>query len=88
MPELTYLEAIRQGIWEEMERDPAVILLGEDIAAYGGAYNDPKLEASIGNTVDKLVAASDRPGPASPDPATIARCPSPSPPSAPPMRRT
>jgi hypothetical protein len=22
MPQLTYLEAIRQGIWEEMERDP------------------------------------------------------------------
>jgi 2-oxoisovalerate dehydrogenase E1 component beta subunit len=38
MPELTYLDAIRQGIWEEMERDPAVILLGEDIAAYGGAF--------------------------------------------------
>jgi len=36
--ELTYLEAIRQGIWEEMERDPAVFLLGEDIAAYGGAF--------------------------------------------------
>ena len=38
MPELTYLEAIRQGIWEEMEHDPTVILLGEDIAAYGGAF--------------------------------------------------
>ena len=29
--EVTYLEAIRQGIWEEMERDPSVFLLGEDI---------------------------------------------------------
>jgi 2-oxoisovalerate dehydrogenase E1 component beta subunit len=38
MPELTYLEAIRQGLWEEMERDPSVFLLGEDIAAYGGAF--------------------------------------------------
>jgi pyruvate/2-oxoglutarate/acetoin dehydrogenase E1 component len=38
MPEVTYLEAIRQGIWEEMERDPAVMLLGEDIASYGGAF--------------------------------------------------
>ena len=38
MPSLTYLEAIRQGIWEEMERDPSVFLLGEDIAAYGGAF--------------------------------------------------
>jgi 2-oxoisovalerate dehydrogenase E1 component beta subunit len=35
---MTYLDAIRQGIWEEMERDPAVFLLGEDIGAYGGAF--------------------------------------------------
>src|SRR5579872_6309882 len=34
----TYLEAIRAGIWEEMERDPAVFLLGEDIGVYGGAF--------------------------------------------------
>lgn len=34
----TYLEAIRSGIWEEMERDPAVFLLGEDIGIYGGAF--------------------------------------------------
>jgi len=32
------LEAIRQGIWEEMERDDSVFLLGEDIGAYGGAF--------------------------------------------------
>jgi len=38
MSEVTYLEAIRQGIWEEMERDPSVLLLGEDIASYGGAF--------------------------------------------------
>jgi len=38
MPLLTYLEAIRQGIWEEMERDPSVFLLGEDIGVYGGAF--------------------------------------------------
>jgi 2-oxoisovalerate dehydrogenase E1 component beta subunit len=34
----TYLEAIREGLWEEMERDPNVFLLGEDIGAYGGAF--------------------------------------------------
>ena len=34
----TYLEAIRRGIWEEMERDPDVFLLGEDIGVYGGAF--------------------------------------------------
>ena len=38
MPVMTFLEAIRQGIWEEMERDPSVFLLGEDIGAYGGAF--------------------------------------------------
>src|SRR5258708_2565536 len=38
MPEITYLEAIRQGLWEEMERDDRVFLLGEDIGAYGGAF--------------------------------------------------
>lgn len=38
MPQLTYLEAIRQGIWEEMERDASVFLLGEDIGSYGGAF--------------------------------------------------
>lgn len=38
MPVLTYLEAIRQGIWEEMERDESVFLLGEDIGVYGGAF--------------------------------------------------
>src|SRR5437588_861860 len=27
MPPLTYLEAIRQGIWEEMERDPAPLVI-------------------------------------------------------------
>ncbi len=35
---ITYLEAIRQGIWEEMERDPSVFLIGEDIGVYGGAF--------------------------------------------------
>jgi len=34
----TYLEAIRQGMWEEMERDPNVFLIGQDIGVYGGAF--------------------------------------------------
>lgn len=38
MAEVTYLEAIRQGLIEEMERDPNVFCLGEDIGAYGGAF--------------------------------------------------
>jgi 2-oxoisovalerate dehydrogenase E1 component beta subunit len=34
----TYLEAIRQGIWEEMERNENVFILGEDVGVYGGAF--------------------------------------------------
>ena len=35
---VTYLEAISQGLWEEMERDENVMLIGEDIGVYGGAF--------------------------------------------------
>jgi pyruvate/2-oxoglutarate/acetoin dehydrogenase E1 component len=38
MPEITMLEAIREALWEEMERDPTVVALGEDIGVYGGAF--------------------------------------------------
>ena len=38
MAEITYLEAIRQALWEEMERDPAVFVMGEDVGHYGGAF--------------------------------------------------
>jgi 2-oxoisovalerate dehydrogenase E1 component beta subunit len=35
---LTYLEAIRAALLEEMERDPRVFILGEDVGTYGGAF--------------------------------------------------
>ncbi|HEX8398103.1 MAG TPA: alpha-ketoacid dehydrogenase subunit beta [Pyrinomonadaceae bacterium] len=35
---VTLIEAIRQGIWEEMQRDETVFIIGEDIGAYGGAF--------------------------------------------------
>jgi len=38
MAEVTYLEAIRQGLQEEMRRDENVFILGEDVGAYGGAF--------------------------------------------------
>jgi 2-oxoisovalerate dehydrogenase E1 component beta subunit len=38
MAEQTYLEALRQGLMEEMERDERVFILGEDVGAYGGAF--------------------------------------------------
>src|SRR5437763_14883240 len=34
----TYLEGIREALWEEMERDESVFCIGEDIAEYGGAF--------------------------------------------------
>ena len=34
----TVLEAISEALWEEMERDDTVFLMGEDIGAYGGAF--------------------------------------------------
>jgi 2-oxoisovalerate dehydrogenase E1 component beta subunit len=38
MAAVTYLEAIRQGLWEEMERDSRVFVMGEDVGVYGGAF--------------------------------------------------
>jgi 2-oxoisovalerate dehydrogenase E1 component beta subunit len=38
MAEVTYLEAIRLGMREEMQRDERVYILGEDVGAYGGAF--------------------------------------------------
>ena len=36
--EITYLEAVREALTQEMRRDPTVFLLGEDIGVYGGAF--------------------------------------------------
>lgn len=38
MPEVTYIEAIREALREEMRRDERVFILGEDVGAYGGAF--------------------------------------------------
>lgn len=38
MSAVSYLEAIRQGLWEEMSRDQNVFVLGEDVGVYGGAF--------------------------------------------------
>jgi pyruvate/2-oxoglutarate/acetoin dehydrogenase E1 component len=38
MREITYREALREGLREEMQRDESVFLLGEDIAEFGGSY--------------------------------------------------
>src|SRR5688572_4280340 len=38
MPEITFREALNQALFEEMERDPNVFVLGEDVGHYGGTY--------------------------------------------------
>ena len=38
MPELSYRDAIRSTLIEEMERDPSIVLLGEDIGLYQGTF--------------------------------------------------
>lgn len=38
MADVSYLEAIRAGLWEEMETDDRVFTFGEDIGVYGGVY--------------------------------------------------
>lgn len=38
MPEWTYIEAIRQGMREVMQEHPEVLLFGEDVGAFGGAF--------------------------------------------------
>ena len=38
MPTLTMREAISQALWEEMERDERVIILGEEVGVWGGTY--------------------------------------------------
>ena len=38
MAEMTYLEAISDGLREEMRRDESVLCIGEDVAGFGGAF--------------------------------------------------
>jgi pyruvate dehydrogenase E1 component beta subunit len=38
MPEITYREALRQAMDEEMARDERILLIGEEVARYNGAY--------------------------------------------------
>jgi pyruvate dehydrogenase E1 component beta subunit len=38
MSRITMREAISQAMWEEMERDPNVFILGEEVGVWGGSY--------------------------------------------------
>jgi 2-oxoisovalerate dehydrogenase E1 component beta subunit len=59
MPELTYLEAINAALHDEMEADPRVFCLGEDVGRQGGAFGATKgLQHRFGviRTIDTPVA--------------------------------
>jgi 2-oxoisovalerate dehydrogenase E1 component beta subunit len=50
MPVITYLEAIRAALFDEMARDQRVFVLGEDVGIYGGAFKVTEgLQAKFGD---------------------------------------
>ncbi|MGZ4431222.1 MAG: alpha-ketoacid dehydrogenase subunit beta [Gaiellales bacterium] len=61
MAELTYLEAVRQALHDEMEIDPRVFVMGEDVGRQGGAFGATKdLQQRFGElrSIDTPVAES------------------------------
>jgi 2-oxoisovalerate dehydrogenase E1 component beta subunit len=59
--DLSYLEAIREALVEEMRRDPKVFVLGEDVGAYGGAFGATQglyEEFGEGRVVDTPISES------------------------------
>ena len=43
MPQITYREAVRHALAEELTRDPNVVVMGEDVAGGAGAPGDDDL---------------------------------------------
>jgi len=59
VPEITYLEALRQGLQEELRRDERVFILGEDVGKYGGAFKVTdgfQAEFGAGRIIDTPIA--------------------------------
>ena len=42
MTETTYREALRQALADSMRRDPSIVILGDEVGKYGGAYGVTK----------------------------------------------
>ena len=42
MREITYRQALNEALAEELERDPNVFLMGEEVAEYQGAYKSER----------------------------------------------
>src|ERR671925_673020 len=45
MPVLSLVESVRQALHEEMQSDPTVIVLGEDVGVHGGVFHSQSVEA-------------------------------------------
>src|SRR3989449_11775449 len=61
MPELSYLEAIREAMSEEMRREERVFIMGQDVAEYGGAFKVTKgflAEFGAGRVINMPIAES------------------------------
>src|SRR5438128_3285911 len=61
MPEMTYLQAISDGLREEMRADERVFVMGEDVGAFGGAFKVTdgfQDEFGVGRVVDTPLAES------------------------------
>ena len=56
--ELTYLDAIRTAMIEEMDRDERVFLIGEDVGSYGGAFRTSAgiIERFPGRVIDTPIS--------------------------------
>lgn len=49
MPVISYAKAIREALTEELERDPTVFVMGQDVGAFGGAFGITRgLQARFG----------------------------------------
>ena len=40
MPEITYRQALKDAMIDELERDENVVIIGEEVAQYNGAYKE------------------------------------------------
>ncbi len=61
MPEMTYLQAISEGLREEMRADQRVFVMGEDVGAFGGAFKVTdgfQDEFGVGRVMDTPLAES------------------------------
>jgi methylmalonyl-CoA mutase len=60
MPDITYLEAIREALVEEMRRDDKVFVLGEDVGVYGGAFEKDSNWMHLKQQIETFAAAEGR----------------------------